>query len=150
MEAIDTGGYRRRVSRVSPANGGRWPHCRAFSKVDRDGLKRAAWVNATRLAREALPMAVLAWAGVGGWMSSSHNWEVGVREPCRMMLLLCRIVMVLDVKATSQPALQSCPMERRGCVARLGMTCPCWAEGGSPGMSRSASCVEWSMMPDGV
>jgi len=88
MEAIDTSGYRWRVSRVSPTNGGRWPCCRASSKVDRAGLKRAACVNVMRLAREALLMVVLAWVGAGGWMLSFHNLEAGVREPCKMMLLL--------------------------------------------------------------
>jgi len=53
-------------------------------------------------------------------------------------------------KATSQPVSQSCPMERRGCVARLGMMWPWRAEGGSPGTSRSASWVECRMSPDGV
>ncbi len=88
MEAADTSGYRQKVSRVSPANVGKWPCCRALSNMDKAGLKRAVWAKAMRLAGEALPMVALAWVGAGGWMSSSHNLEAGVREPCKMMLLL--------------------------------------------------------------
>jgi len=88
MDAVDTRGYQRRVSRVSPTIVDKWLRRRASSKVDNAGLKRAAWAKVTRSAGEALPMAVLAWAGAGGWMSSSHNLEAGVHEPCKMMLLL--------------------------------------------------------------
>ncbi len=88
MEAAEIGGYWQRVSRVSPTNASTWPCCRASSNVDKARLKRAAWAKVMRSAGEALPMAALAWAGAGGWMSSSHNLEVGVREPCKMMLLL--------------------------------------------------------------
>jgi len=76
------------VARVSPTNAGKWLCHRVSSKVDSAGLNRAAWAKATRSAGEALPMAVLAWAGAGGWMPSSHNLDAGVREPCKMMLLL--------------------------------------------------------------
>ena len=148
MDAVDTGGNRCREERERPANSGRMPRRNASSNVDRAGLKRAAWANATRSDVEAFPMAALAWACC--WMSSSHSFEAGVREPWRMMLSLCRMVTVDAVKATSQPASHSCPMERRGCVARSGRTWPWRAEGGRPGMARSASWVECKTAPEGV
>ena len=148
MDAVDTGGNRRNEGRERPANSGMRPRRNASSSVDRAGLKRAACENATRSAGEALPMAAWAWAGC--WMSSSHSFEAGVWEPWRMMLLLCRMVTVDAVKATSHPASHSCLMERRGCVASSGITWPWWAKGGRPGMARSASCVECIMAPKGV
>jgi len=67
------GGY---LQSVSLANLGRWPRCRAVSKVDKVRLKSAAWANMMRLLMEVLPMAAFAeWAG-GGWMLSSHNFVV--------------------------------------------------------------------------
>jgi len=50
MDAAETGGYRQRVSRVSPTNAGKWPRRRASSNVDKAGLKGAAWAKAMRLA----------------------------------------------------------------------------------------------------
>jgi len=148
MDAVDTGGNRRNKGRESPVNSGRMPRRNASSNVDRAGLKRAACANATRSAGEALPMAALVWAGC--WMSSSHSFEAGVQDPWRMMLLLCQMVTVDAVKATSHPASHSCPMESRGCVASSGITWPWWAEGGRLGMARSASWVECRTAPDGV
>ena len=41
-------------------------------------------------------------------------------------------------------------MDNSGWVASWGTTWPCRAAGGSAGQFRSASCVEWMILPDGV
>ena len=79
--ASDSGGCFCREARVNPANSGRWPRQRASSRVDRAGLKRAAWAKATRLAVEAVPRAALALAVGSGQMLSSHSCDLGVRWP---------------------------------------------------------------------
>ncbi len=57
---IGDGGCLCRDCKDNPAKSGTWPQCRASSRVEKAGLKRAAWAKATRLAVVALPSAVLA------------------------------------------------------------------------------------------
>ncbi len=82
-------------------------------------------------------------------MSNSSNFVMAY-GPCRMTVLLYLIVTQLAVKATLQPALQSCPMDIKACIASCGTMCPWQATSGSPGKSRLALCVEWRTVPDGV
>jgi len=136
---------------VRPANSGRCPNWSASARVERAGLKSAMWEKSTRLMGLALSMAAVAmWAVavLGGCMSNSHSLVVGVWWPCKMRILWCLMVMQSAVNATLQLALHNCLMENN--VASCGTTWLCHTAGGSPGRARSASCVEWRMVPDGV
>lgn len=120
----------RRRAWVRPGSGGRKPLWRARFRVVRAGEKRAAWEKATSSAGVAEPIAARAesvhgWAaagggGAGGRRSRCQRRVEGVRWPVRTMALLKATVTVVAVKATVQPASQSCPMESRETEASSG------------------------------
>ena len=83
-------------------------------------------------------------------MSTCHSFVSGVRLPVKITLLSCEIMTAEAVNATLHPASHNCPMDNSGWVASWGTTWPCRAAGGSAGQFRSASCVEWMILPDGV
>jgi hypothetical protein len=104
---IDRGGYLRRRARESPGKDGRKPFCRANSKMEREGEKRAAWAKATSSAGVAEPM--VAWAesghgvGLGGvgrsWRSKCQRRVNRVRWPRRTMAFIVQMWVVLPVSA---------------------------------------------------
>jgi len=129
------------MDNVNPTNSVRCPCLSASARVESTRLNMAACTNATNSAGFAVPLAALANGLQGSWMSKCHSLVAGVQCPARMMLLSCVMVTFVAVNATSQPALQSCPIKSNSCVART--MCPWHAASGNAGQSRSASWVEW-------
>jgi len=78
---MDCGRYWHSCCRVSLVYLVRWTWHRALARIDKAGLKRAAWAKATRSAGVVPPMVAFAKCivGVGGWMLSSQSFEVAVQ-----------------------------------------------------------------------
>ncbi len=83
-------------------------------------------------------------------MSTCHSFVSGVRLLVKITLLSCEIMTAEAVNATLHPASHNCLMDNSGWVASWGTTWPWHVAGGNAGQFRSASCVEWMMLPDGV
>jgi hypothetical protein len=104
-----------------PGKLGMYPLFSAVASVVNAGEKKEAWAKDTSSAAVAVPTAALASAMAALGISTCHSWWVaGARCPWRMTMSLCRIMMFATVNSTTQPASQSCPMERRECDFRSG------------------------------
>jgi hypothetical protein len=83
-------------------------------------------------------------------MGTCHKLVAGVRSPCKITLSSCLTMTVSEVKETTQPASQSCPMESNEWDFKSGAMCTVRAEVGKPGMWISPSCVLCMVDPLGL
>jgi hypothetical protein len=148
--AAELGGEFREVLDERPGKFGKCTSSNAAARAERAGENNEEWANATNLAGEAESRAALAVATGASGMGTCHKLVAGVRSPCEIILSSCLTVAASEVKETTQPASQSCPVESNEWDFNSGAMCTVRAEAGKPGMWISPSCVLCTADPLGL